>query len=262
MTKSHTKFEHIFITGASSGIGEALALFYADEGMILSLTGRNEERLKAIAQSCQQKGASVHTAIVDVTDQQALGDFLHECDAKQPIDLVIANAGISSGTGGSKTGEPVEQARLLFDINVTGVFNTIEPILANMIGRGKGQIALMSSLAGFRGWPGAPAYCASKAAVKTYGEGLRGALEQTGVGVNVICPGFVESRITAVNDFTMPFLMSAERAAQIIARGLEKNKGRICFPFRAFLFAWAFAVLPDFLAQIILRWTPAKSSET
>jgi len=127
-----------------------------------------------------------------------------------------------------------------------------------MIARGRGQIALMSSLAGWRGWPGAPAYCASKAAVKIYGESLRGALSGTGVKVSVICPGFVESQMTAVNDFPMPFLVSAEKAARIIRRGLEKDRSRISFPFPAVFFSWWFAVLPDALVQKLLGKTPSK----
>ncbi len=257
-------FEHIVITGASSGIGAALAQFYAGEGKVLSLIGRNEERLQAVTALCEKAGAKVYSALIDVTDREALAGFLLESDQRKPIDLLIANAGISAGTGGVLHGEPADQVRKIFDVNLTGVLNTIEPILSKMMQRGQGQIALMSSLAGFRGWPGAPAYCASKAAVKVYGESLRGSLAagaDTGVGVSVVCPGFVESGITAVNDFPMPFFMSAERAAKIIAKGLEKNKGRICFPLRAYIITWLIAALPDGLAQRILRATPAKSTQ-
>jgi NAD(P)-dependent dehydrogenase (short-subunit alcohol dehydrogenase family) len=127
--------------------------------------------------------------------------WLREFQTRYPIDLVIANAGISAGTGGVLSGEPIDQARLVFDTNLMGVLNTIEPVIEPMQGRGHGQIAIISSLAGFVGWPGAPAYCGSKAAARIYGEALRRSLGKSGVGVSVICPGFVESRITAVNDF-------------------------------------------------------------
>ncbi|GJL85659.1 MAG: short-chain dehydrogenase [Micavibrio sp.] len=228
---------------------------------MLSLIARNEGRLQEVVGLCKKEGAIVHTALIDVTDRENLAGFLLEANQRKPIDLLIANAGISTGTGGVLHGEPMDQVRRLFEVNVTGVLNTIEPVLPEMTRRGRGQIALMSSLAGFRGWPGAPAYCASKAAVKVYGESLRGALAGAGVGVSVICPGFVESRITAVNDFPMPFFMSAPRAAEIIAKSLEKNKGRICFPFRAYIVTWLIAALPDGLAQVILKATPAKTAQ-
>src|SRR5688572_26606292 len=248
----------ILITGGSSGIGRALALHYAAPGIFLALTGRNEERLAEVARECRSKGAEVETALINVTERTKLAQWLQACDSKNPFDLIIANAGISGGTGDA-AGEPVEQARAIFDVNLTGVLNTIEPILPEMLKRGKGQIAVMSSLAAFRGWPGAPAYSASKGAVRFYGEAMRGALKNTGVEVNVICPGFVESRMTAVNKFPMPFLMPAEKAAVIIARGLAVNQGRIAFPLPTHFFAWLVSVLPDVLMQKILSRLPAKS---
>ena len=129
--------------------------------------------------------------------------------------------GISGGTGGAggdpsagpMQGESPAQARQIFDVNLGGVLNTLEPVLPAMLQRGRGQVAIISSLAAFRGWPGAPAYSASKGAVRFYGEALRGALHSSGVEINVVCPGFVVSRMTDVNQFPMPFLMSAEKAA-------------------------------------------------
>ncbi len=251
---------HILITGASSGIGKALAIVYATPNVRLSLSGRNQGRLDDVARMCMHKGADVRADIVDVTNGMQMRDWIAACDESMPIDLVIANAGISAGTGGDAAGENPDQVRALFAVNLYGVLNTIDPVLPNMIARGTGQIAIMSSLAGYRGWPGAPAYCASKAAVKVYGEGLRGSFAKTGVGVSVICPGFVESAMTDANDFAMPFKMSAERAAETIKRGLEKNKGRIAFPLKSLFFVWLFNVLPDRLSQSILGLMPAKST--
>lgn len=251
----------ILITGASSGIGEALALHYASNGVFLALSGRNSERLTAVSEACQEKGADVETALVDVTDQKAMHSWISDLYNDKPLDLVIANAGISGGTGGVMQGEPVSDARKIFDINLIGVFNTIEPALEMMQQKDqRGQIAVISSLAGFRGWPGAPAYSASKGAVRFYGEALRGALKDTKIQINVVCPGFVTSRMTDVNDYHMPMIMPAEKAAKIIARGLEKNKGRICFPFPVHFFAWFIGILPDFLAQKILVRVPQKPS--
>ncbi len=246
----------ILITGASSGIGEALAEAYAGPGVTLVLTGRDRERLDAVAARCAERGAAVRAATVDVADRAAMADWLALVDRETPVDLCIANAGISGGTG--RRGESEEQARRILAVNVDGVLNTIHPLIGPMRERGRGQLALVSSLAGLRGYPGAPAYCASKAAVKSYGESLRLDLRPAGIEVSVICPGFVKSRITDRNRFPMPFLMDANRAASIIRRGLERNRGRIAFPLPTYLMAWIVAMLPAALADALLAHTPAK----
>ena len=246
--------QYILITGASSGIGAALALYYAKHSISLYLTGRNQERLEEIKQKCENKGAIVSAETIDVIDKAAMADFM---DGISTLDLVIANAGISGGSGGDK-GEPMAQARKIFDINLTGVLNTIEPALSKMEKVNKGQIALISSLAGYRGYPSAPAYSASKGAVRYYGEGLRGALRQTNIKINVVCPGFVTSRITDANQFPMPFKMDADKAAAIIAKGLAKDKSRIALPLPMVFAAWFIGILPDWLAQKILAKAPVK----
>lgn len=251
--------KHIIITGATSGIGWALAEFYAGSGVVLGLTGRNEDRLREVAALCANKGAVVDSVVLDVTNQAEMEEWITGFDLKYPVDLVVANAGISAGTGGVLIGEPADQVRHVLDVNLNGVLNTIEPLQQIMIGRGQGQIAILSSLAGYRGWPGAPAYCASKAAVKVYGEALRGALKGAGVQVNVVCPGFVVSRITAENEFPMPMIIKADKAAAIIARELRRNRGRISFPLVPSFMAWVVMIAPDFLAQRLLRSMPTKS---
>ena len=248
----------ILITGASSGIGAALARAYAAPGVRLALSGRNEARLTMVAGLCRGAGAEVTAALRDVTDAEAMTAWIAELDGARPLDLVIANAGISAGTAGG--GEDRTQSEAVFAVNLDGVRNTVLPAIELMRVRGRGQIALMSSLAAFRGFPGAPAYCASKAAVRIWGEALRGHLAGEGVGVSVICPGFVRSRMTEVNDFPMPFLMDAERAAVIIRRGLARNRGRIAFPWPTYFWAWLLGVLPIPLTDPLLRQMPQKSA--
>ena len=249
----------ILITGASSGIGTALAQYYAAPDVILALTGRNQERLDKVCEQCKEKGAEVHSAILDVINRDAMHSWLIEQDNKTPFDLVIANAGISGGTGGNDL-EPFEQVRMIMDINFTGLLNTVEPLLPSFVSRGKGQIALMSSLASFSGWPGAPAYSSSKGAVRFYGESMRGNLAKLGVEMNVICPGFIRTPMTDVNDYPMPFMMDADKAALIIAKGLEKNKGRIAFPWQTFALAGFFGMLPHFISSWIFNKLPEKPS--
>jgi len=246
----------VLITGASSGIGEALALTYAEPGRHLLLTGRDRARLDLVAERCRSAGAEAVAATIDVTERERLAQWLVEIDASRPIDLLIANAGISGGTSGA--GESEEQTRNIFAVNQEGVLNTVLPLLDPMRRRRRGQIAIMSSLAAFRGFPGAPAYCASKAAVRVWGEALRGALAPDGIRVSVICPGFVRSRMTAVNPFPMPFLMDADKAARIIRRGLERNRARIAFPFPTYFGAWLAGALPPLLTDRLLGLLPRK----
>jgi short-subunit dehydrogenase len=246
----------ILITGASSGLGEALAKAYAGPGVTLALSGRDGPRLEAVAKACHALGAEADAVVLDVTETNAMGRWIKAADDARSLDLVIANAGISAGTGG--TDDPEAQARAIFAVNVTGVLNTVHPIVARMQARRAGQIAIVSSVAAYRGLPGSPAYAASKAAVKNYGEGLRGRLAEDGVRVSVICPGFFDSRMTAVNRFSMPLIMPAERAAAIVKRGLARNKGRIAFPWPMVFVAWLFGALPPAWTDPLLVRAPRK----
>jgi len=247
----------ILITGASSGLGAALARVYAAPGVTLFLGGRESGRLEAVAASCRAAGARVLPTVCDVTAAAELAAWIATCDRVAPLDLVIANAGISAGTGGG--GEGAAQTRALFAINGDGVVNTVLPALERMRPRRHGQIAIMSSLAGFRGLGGAPAYCAAKAAVRVWGEGLRGALAGDGLTVSVICPGFVATPMTDLNRFPMPWRWSAERAAAHIRRELARGRGRIAFPAPLAALAWLAAALPDALIDRLGRCLPAKA---
>ena len=242
----------ILITGASSGIGEALAREYAHPGIFLALSGRNRERLDAVAAYCRDKGVTVSADVIDVTDRDAMAEWIKATDAGHPLDLIIANAGIAGDSGARGADLNERLTRDIFDVNMIGVLNTVFPVLENMRQRKHGQLALVSSIAGFRGLPSAPAYSASKATVKAYGEALHGVLAKDRVGVSVICPGFVKSRITDKNAFSMPLIISAPKAARKIRKGLEKNQLLIAFPWPFVTFMWCLNLLTPYWANKLL----------
>jgi short-subunit dehydrogenase len=175
----------ILITGASSGIGAALARRYARPGTHLALGARHPGRLATIAAECRQTGADVREQSVDVTDRATMAAWIAQVDRAAPLDLVIANA----GTAGRHLPHGPERTRTILAVNLDGVLNTIEPAEAAMLARGRGHLALMSSFLSFYGSPNSPAYCSSKAAVRLLGESLRARLAQSGIVVSVICPG-------------------------------------------------------------------------
>lgn len=189
----------------------------------------------------------------NVTDTAAMKTWITESDALQPITLVIANAGISAGTSSDR-----KQVDAIFAVNLQGVLNTIHPAIELMKLRGQGQVAIMSSLASFRGFSGSSAYCASKAAVRVYGEALRADLAGSGIRVNVICPGFIKTPMTDINTFRMPFLMTVEKAAERIQKGLEGDQPRIAFPLPMCLLLQLAALLPQGLVNRLMSATPRK----
>lgn len=257
----------VLITGASSGIGAALAQAYAEPGRRLALAGRNAARLDAVAGRCRAAGAEVATRVLEITDRDAMEDWIEDTAATARLDLVIANAGISGGTGDVNE-DGADQVRRIFAVNVGGVLNTVLPAIPVLYRQTpvtvagskpwRGQIAIVSSLAGTRGFPGAPAYSASKAAVKAWGEGLRPALKRDQIAVSVVCPGFVRTPMTANNPFPMPFLMDAERAAAIVKRRLMRNPARIAFPFPLYALSWLVGCLPPSLIDPLLARLPEK----
>lgn len=251
----------ILITGASSGIGSALALSYAKPGITLFLGGRDAARLTDVGRECRALGAVVHERSVDVVDAERMSAWVTESDAAQPLDLVIANAGISGSTGTAHSAQTDARVRELFAVNVDGTLNTVLPALPLMQSRARGQIALMSSMAGFRGLAGAWAYCATKAATRVLGEGLRGTVEASGIEVSVICPGYVSTPMTDVNRFPMPFLMSVDKAARIIRTGLARNRSRIAFPWRMYVVLWVLQLLPVAIADAITARLPRKDAD-
>jgi short-subunit dehydrogenase len=244
---------HVAITGASSGLGAALAQHYARLGAVLSLTGRNADRLNDIGASCTAS-PSLDLEVLDVTDAMATRAWLLRRDALVPIDLLIANAGIGGDDANIAEDDYGETAARILATNVLGVVNTVTPMVPAFVARRRGQIAIMSSLAGYLGLPQAPAYSASKAAVRTYGDALRRLLAPHGVAVSVVCPGFVETPLT--QGVTLRPMWKLERAAETIVAGLSRGSRFIAFPFSVRFGARLLSLLPISLADRLLTPRP------
>jgi len=244
----------ILITGASGAIGSALARCYAAPGVSLILHGRDRARLETVAADCRERGSEVQLATFDLRDLDALRRWAAELGRLALPDLVIANAGMNIDIGPDGAGERWEDVEALLDVNLRSVMALVDALLPAMRARGGGQIVLMSSLAAWFGLPVTPSYSASKAAVKAWGEALRGWLAPEGIRVNVVMPGYVDSAMCRAMPGPKPLLWTPERAARVIRRGLEKDRARISFPFPLNFGTWWLAVLPANLSSRILGW--------
>jgi short-subunit dehydrogenase len=223
-------FSAVIITGASSGLGAALARAYARPHVALGIFGRDPQRLEATAQACEARGATVSTAAIDVTNAFAMSSWLGQFDHQNPVDLVVANAGTSAGPDPASPSEGIEQVAEQIKVNLLGATNTIEPLLPALCSRGRGRVAVVASIAAYRGLPYSPGYCASKAGLRAYAEALRPRLERHGVGMTVICPGFFASPMTDRFDGPTPFLRSSDDAARVVKRGIDRGRRRVAFP--------------------------------
>ena len=253
-----SKFKNVLITGASSGLGRALAIELSKKSQNLFLCARNFENLQETKNLCQNSNANIYLKILDVKDEIASQNYIAEIEETFALDLVIANAGISGGT--AQGTESFTQVKEIFDTNLYGVLNIVQPVIEKMTSRKSGQIVIISSLAGFVSLPSSPAYSASKSAVRIYGEALRGNLAEFGVKVNIACPGYIKTPMTAVNNFYMPFLMNSTKASQKIINGIEKNHGRIIFPIIFYFLIRVLLSLPFFLIEKIMKKLPKKSA--
>ncbi|WP_026607296.1 SDR family NAD(P)-dependent oxidoreductase [Methylocapsa acidiphila] len=252
----------ILITGASSGIGRALALAYARPGVALALTGRDDDRLAAVAAAARGQGAEVETGVLDVRDQAAVAQWIAELDQRRPLDLAVANAGITTGLAPSEIREDPQAVRAVLGANLIGVLNTVEPLIGPMCARGRGQLAFVGSMAGLRGLPYAPAYSAAKAAVHTYAESLRGRLEPRGVRVSLIIAGFVKTPLNARIEAMKPFELSDAEAARIIRRGLDRGQAVVAFPWQLYLATRLARALPARLIDKIMARIEVNVPET
>jgi len=219
----------------------------------LALTGRDAGRLERTAALCRDKGATVVTGLFDVGSAEPLGAWLLEQDRSVPVDLVIAAAGVSAGTGPDDMPEGVNLASLQVRSNLLGTIHTVEPLLPRMIARGSGQVAVIASTAALRGLPYSPGYSASKAGVRAYGEALRALLQPKGVRVTVVVPGFFDTPMTDRWKGPTPFMLSLDKMVTAIRRGLDARKSRIVVPRLLALGTQAADLLPAPIGDRIMR---------
>ena len=246
----------VFITGASSGIGEALAVYYAGKGATLGLAARRQERLAALS---QRFGGGHACYTLDVADAPALHDAAGDFIARFGVpDIVIANAGVSAGTL-SEYEEDLAVFRRIMDINVYGMAATFAPFIAAMkAAGGEKRLVGIASVAGIRGLPGAEAYSASKAAAIAYLESLRLEMRPCGIKVVTIAPGYIETPMTAVNPYNMPFLLPADKAAERFAAAIERGVTYTVIPWPMGVVAKILRVLPDWLYDRLFTSAPRK----
>jgi short-subunit dehydrogenase len=222
----------VFLTGASSGIGEGLALALAKKGAVLGLVARREELLRELAEKCEKAGGVARAYPADVTDPSAVEEafqaFIHEFST---IDILIANAGIGGNDESTRTYHPPSVKKVV-DVNLMGAVNAVHSVLPKMLEQGHGQLVAISSLAGFRGLPRSAAYSASKAALTTFFESIRLDVKDKGIAVTIIQPGFIRTPLTAARANKMPFLMELDDAIPLFVKAIEKKKKFAAFPWQ------------------------------
>ncbi|MFH5924317.1 SDR family NAD(P)-dependent oxidoreductase [Roseomonas xinghualingensis] len=256
-------WRRVAITGASSGLGAALARELASPGRTLHLSGRNAARLATTAEACRAAGASVTESAFDVTDAPAATEWVR---GTAGLDLLIANAGTSAGTGGTR--EAPDQVARIFAVNLTGALNTIMPALEMIRAQPpgpdgiRGRIAAIASIAAFLASPGAPAYSASKSALQRWTEATDATARHDGLRLHAICPGFIRTPMTAPNEFPMPMLMEPEKAARRTLAGIARGKARVVYPWPIYAAARLMgAVPPAWLSRLPAKGAPPDPSQ-
>jgi short-subunit dehydrogenase len=246
---------HVFITGASSGIGMALARAYAARGAVLGLAARRGEELEALLHQLGARGAVYP---LDVTDAAALHAAAADFSRRFALpDVVIANAGVSAGTL-TEHEEDLAAFRRVLEVNVYGMAATFAPFAGPMKARGSGRLVGIASVAGIRGLPGAEAYSASKAATISYLESLRLEMRDAGVKVVTIAPGYIATPMTAVNGYRMPFLMPVAEAAPRFLRAIDRGTSYTVIPWPMGIVAMALRLLPNWLYDRLFARAPRK----
>jgi short-subunit dehydrogenase len=242
----------VMITGASSGIGGALAIELAKRGARLGLVARRADALTEIADRIKAAGSQALVLPADVRDAASLRKAAAELQSGiGPIDVLIANAGV----GPTRDGSDLDAAEVsnVININVIGATNSVAAVIPEMVARGQGHLVAISSLAGYRGLPKSAAYCASKAAVSAFFESLRLDLEPKGIAVTIIHPGFIKTPLTAGREAQIPFLMELDDAVQKIVRAIEKRKKSYAFPWQLATIVRAGMVMPIWMYDRISR---------
>lgn len=246
----------VFITGASSGIGEAFTRHYAAKGATLGLVARRRELLEELSSKLNTP-VSIYAA--DVRDADALTQAAEDFMQKFGVpDIVIANAGVSRGTL-TEQKEDTAAFKAIFDINVLGLLHTFQPFIAGMKARGDGTLVGIASIAGIRGLPGAGAYSASKAAAISYLESLRVEMQQHGIHVTTIAPGYIKTPMTDVNTYSMPFLMDADVAAAKMAKAIAARRRFIVVPWQMGWLARFMRFIPPILWDWAMKNAPKKA---
>jgi short-subunit dehydrogenase len=245
----------IIITGASSGLGKALASNLATHNVVLHLIGRNAKRLMETVAICKNKGAEVFAHLIDVSSLDAMSEFYGKLK-EQKIDMVFAAAAVSME---SDDFEDATSAKKLFDINVIGVSNTVLPAVQIMKdNKCAGKIVIIGSIAGEIAFPSSPSYVASKAALKLFAHGLSVNLQKHKILVSMVLPGYIKTAMTQSNKHYMPMIISANEAAKIIIKGIDQNKSVIIFPKILYYSVQILKLLPRFMLDWILHKLPKK----
>lgn len=234
------------MTGASSGIGEGLALEMAKRGAVLGLLARREDLLKELAERCEAAGGKAGVFAADVTTAEAVKKAAEDFRAQfGHIDVMIANAGIGGSADARKL--DVEKVTQIINVNLIGTVNAVGAVLPQMLERNSGHLVAISSLAGYRGLPKSAAYCGSKAGVSAFFESLRLDLKGTGIDTTIIHPGFIKTPLTAGRENNMPFLMELDDGVKKILTIIEKKKKSAAFPFPLSTFVRAGNFFPAWL---------------
>ncbi|MDQ3749928.1 MAG: SDR family NAD(P)-dependent oxidoreductase [Acidobacteriota bacterium] len=237
----------VFLTGASSGIGEALALAMAKRGATLGLLARREELLKELAEKCERNGGKARYFAVDVTDAKSVAEAAESLQNEfGKVDILIANAGIGGNNSETRNLNPQAVAQVI-NINLLGAVNAVSAILPAMLENKNGQLIAISSLAGFRGLPKSAAYSASKAGMTAFFESVRLDVQTKGVAVTIIQPGFIKTPLTSGRNNKMPFLMELEDAIPLFLRAIEKRKKFAAFPWQLATFVRLGKIFPAWL---------------
>ena len=243
---------NIFITGASSGIGESLAYYYSQTGCTIGIVARRKDRLLSVANECKKLGGNPLVYNIDVSNKEKCEDAAKDfVSINKGIDIIIANAGVG-GDDNILSGNPSEINKIL-KINLLGVINSVIPFIPTMKGQHSGKIAIISSIAAFRGIPGHGAYSSSKAALQNITESWDYTLKPYGISLTTVFPGYIDTEMTKDHEFKMPFLMNSNKASEIIANSIQRKRRKLILPWQWKFIIPIFRILPR---SLIFRFSP------